>query len=159
MVFPIIGLRPGLERRLSWYEHLSSHEMIKMMKESGRIDAGSHTVDLHHQQPDGLPAVTRASTETDGEYRARIERDLRAAKDVLELQFDRSITAPAWPYGRSTPTARAIARDLGYTMLFTIDPGHVTPATSPHAIPRFLVPGPLDEFISLLSGVSNHPSL
>ncbi len=153
VIFPIVGLTPGLARRLVWSPHLSFHEIRLMDKESGLIDVGSHTFDLHHHRSsDGKPAVFPGPDEGPSEYVRRIRKDLRVSKDLLELETDHQITALAWPYGAFSDRARFIAQQLGYQMFFTTRPGIFTPDASFLDIPRFLIQyGSLEEFQRLMT--------
>lgn len=139
VVFPVVGLRPGLQRTVVWADHLSFHELRLMMTEGGLIDLGSHTFDLHHQCEAERAIVLRQPDEGAAEHRDRVHDDLLASKLLLELQTDRAITALAWPYGVFTSELVDLAAGLGFVMQFTIAPGYVTAETSLTALPRFNV--------------------
>jgi len=115
VIFPIVSMTPGLERRIVWNEHLTFHDMRRMIKDGGLIDIGSHTYDLHYYGEDGRPAIERRKGENEEEYIHRITKDLRVSKDILELQTDQKITALSWPYGLTNQTAVKIAQELGYS--------------------------------------------
>ena len=139
VVFPVVGLRPGLQRHVIWTDHLSFHELRLMANEGGLIDLGSHTFDLHHQCEAGGAIVLRQPDEGAAEHRDRVHTDLLTSKLLLELQTDRDITALAWPYGVFTSELVHLAAELGFVMQFTTDPGYVTAETSLTALPRFNV--------------------
>jgi len=152
VIFPIVGMTPGLQRQIVWNEHLTFHEIRLMDKESGLIDVGSHTYDLHHYRQDGQPAIKPGDAENEEEYRSRIRKDLRVSKDILELQTDQRITAFCWPYGSTNEMAKQIAQELGYKLFFTLQPGPVTTETPLDSIPRYSVnSGSIDKFKEILS--------
>ncbi|MBE3580959.1 MAG: polysaccharide deacetylase family protein [Thermoanaerobacteraceae bacterium] len=157
-IFPIVGMTPGLERQIIWNEHLTFHELRTMIKESGLIDIGSHTYDLHYYREDGHPAIQRQNGESEEDYIYRITKDLRVSKDILELQTDQRVTALAWPYGLTNQTAVQIAKELGYRFLFTLQQQPLTPDTPLDRIPRYGVSsGSIKSFKEILSkgGVVN----
>ena len=138
-VFPVVGLRPGLQRHVIWADHLSFHELRLMLNEGGLIDIGSHTFDLHHQCDAERAIVLRQPDEGAAEHRDRVHTDLLTSKLVLELQTDRDITALAWPFGVFTCELAHLAAELGFVLQFTTEPGYVTAETSLTALPRFNV--------------------
>lgn len=150
-IFPVVGLTPGLQRRITWMDHLTFHHMRYMSKESGLLDIGSHTFDLHFTREDEKPAIMPEKGEKDENYRNRIRKDLLVSKELLELQTDHEIISLVWPYGETTETACEIALELGYELLFTTESGLFTAQSSLAAIPRDHVQtGSLDDFIQLL---------
>jgi len=152
VIFPIVGMTLGLQRQIVWHEHLTFHEIRLMDKESGLIDVGSHTYDLHHYRQDGQPAIKPGDAENEKEYRSRIRKDLRVSKDILELQTDQRIIALSWPYGLTNETAKQIAQELGYKLLFNLQPGPVATETPLDSIPRYSVnSSSIDKFKEILS--------
>lgn len=152
VLFPVVGLTPGLERRVVWNRHLTFHEMRLMLKDSKLVHIGSHTYDLHYYRDDGKAAVERMKDENEEEYIARIEQDLRASKDLLELQTDQTVLALAWPYGRTNRTAVDIAKNLDYKLLFVLGSKPVTPRTSLDQIPRYgIQSGSIEELQKILA--------
>lgn len=151
VIFPIVSMTPGLERKLVWNNHLTFHELRLMDKESQIIDIGSHTYDLHYYRDDEKAAINRRKNENLAEYISRIRKDLRVSRDILELQTDKEIIALAWPYGATNETAKQIASELGFKLLFSLKPGSVTPHTPLNNIPRYSIKsGSLDELKEIL---------
>ena len=152
VIFPIVSLTPGMEQDIIFNQHLTFHDLRLMDKESGLVDIGSHTYDLHYYIDSGEPAVKRQKGEGRPAYKARIEKDLRVSKDILELQTGKSINALAWPYGIANKTAVQIAKDLDYRLLFTLRKGLVTSDTPLGHLPRNAVSsGSLEDFIEILN--------
>lgn len=151
VIFPVVSLTPGLERQVIQNPHLTFHHMRAMLKDSDLIHIGSHTYDLHYYRDDGKAAIERTKGEKESDYIARIKKDLRASKDLLELQTDQEVIALAWPYGKTTHTAVNIAKDLDYKLLFILRGEPVTPNTSLYRIPRYsVVSGSIEELEKIL---------
>ena len=151
VIFPVIEYMPGLEREQLYTDYLSFHHLRLMDRDSGLVETGSHTYNLHYLTEEGLPAVKQKEDEGDEEYRERIMRDLRVSRDLLELQLDQKIISLAWPFGEDTELARELAEKLGYQLLFSGHPGVVTPETDLGDIPRYSVfRGDLDYFNRLM---------
>lgn len=152
VVFPIVSLTPGLERKLIWNEHLTFNHLRLMNQDSNLIDIGSHSYDLHYYRDDKKTAINRKKDEDMDEYKSRIRKDLRVSRDILELQTDKNIIALAWPYGTTNETAKQIAGELGFKLLFSLKPGTVTPQTPLNDIPRYSIKsGSLDELKKILA--------
>lgn len=152
IIFPIVSMTPGLEREILWNKHLTFHQIRLMDKESGLIDIGSHTYDLHYYQKSGQPAIKAKDSEEEKEYISRIKKDLRVSKDILELQTDKKILAIAWPYGLTNKTSVDIAKELGYKLFFTLQQKPVTSDTPLDNIPRYaVISGSIEEFKEIVS--------
>jgi len=139
VVFPILGHMPGLQRDVVWAEYLSFHELRRMCAESGLIDVGSHTFDLHRVDDAGGAAVLRQPHESVEDHLGRVFDDLLSSRLVLAQQTDHDIVALAWPYGVHTPAAVDLAVDAGFSLLFTTDEGYVAADTPLTALTRFNV--------------------
>lgn len=152
VMFPVVGLTPGLAERMAWNKHLSFHDLRLMDKESGLIDIGSHTYDLHYYRLNGQAAIHLKPDESLAEYKARIKRDFSISKELLEVQTGKSVIALAWPYGVTNRTAVKIAQETGYQLLFTLVREPVRPNTPLNRIPRYVVDsGSMEEFKKILA--------
>jgi biofilm PGA synthesis lipoprotein PgaB len=120
-----------------------SWEALREMVQSGLVEVGSHSWDLHRgvpANPQGnlQPAATsrrwvpeRHRYEDEPSYRARIETDL--ARSIAEIRR-RTGKAPrviAWPYGRFNATTVAIAERLGFRVGLTLEDGTNDPESTP----------------------------
>ncbi|OEY97326.1 poly-beta-1,6-N-acetyl-D-glucosamine N-deacetylase PgaB [Acinetobacter qingfengensis] len=118
---------------LSWSE-------LKEMQDSGYVEIGSHSYNLHrgimgNPQGNSEPAATTRQYfpkskryETDQEYTARIYNDLKKNNETLKAHGIRSPRVMVWPYGRYNLQTVKIARQLGMPITITLDDGadHVT---------------------------------
>jgi len=108
-------------------------EEIRELNDSGLIEFASHTYDLHHgvlanawgnQQP---AAVTRIWTDTDiesdGQWTARVRADIARNQAYLQKLTGKAPQALVWPYGRDNDALKAVAKDTGLAVLFTLDDG------------------------------------
>ncbi|THB68054.1 MAG: polysaccharide deacetylase [Desulfovibrio sp.] len=75
--------------------------------------------------------------ETDAEYQERVRDELNSCKEKLEYELDRKETTLAWPWGKYSPKALDIARDLGFTLFFATTVGANKPAANPEHVHRF----------------------
>ena len=139
VLFPVVSLRPGLQRAIVWSDHLSFHEIRAMAQGASLLDVGSHSYDLHHLTDHDLPAVLRQPGESPCQHEARLRDDLLLSQMLLAAQTDQTVTALAWPFGAFDAAAVDVAQDLGFSLLFTTEPGYVTPCAPLKALPRFTV--------------------
>ena len=117
------------------------------MQQSGLVEFASHGYDLHgvivaNPQASELPAFAyrifdpARGYEDDDAYRRRVGADLQQSIAVMTRELGRAPRAIAWPYGRYTRSAVAVAKDLGFRFGLTFDPEPAS-ASLPLAIPRF----------------------
>ncbi|GAA0367952.1 polysaccharide deacetylase family protein [Bacillus horti] len=137
------GEQPGRYEHFTW-------EQAKEMVDSGVITIQSHTHNLHSKKAgqNGLEKalvqrmlLENGSLESEGEHRQRIKEDFQQSKQLIEQHVGKQAVALAFPFGTSNAEAVAVARELGYLLLFSIDRGVFYLDGSTHRIPRFNVPG------------------
>ncbi|MBO9716790.1 MAG: poly-beta-1,6-N-acetyl-D-glucosamine N-deacetylase PgaB [Pseudoxanthomonas sp.] len=127
-----------------------SWEQAREMQASGWVEFASHSQALHtvvQANPQGnlLPAAQNLRW-ADGRYestdafRARISADLARSRERMQAELGRAPRAIVWPYGRYNEDALEMARQTGFAMALTLEPG-VADASRPWAIPRFLPTG------------------
>ncbi len=139
VIFPIVSHMPGLQRTVQFSEKMSFNNLRFMIAESGLIDVGSHTYNLHYYTDNDLPAILQQPGESEEEYRCRIKKDLVTSRNLLQLQTDGEILALAWPYGVYTDETKEIAVDAGFQVFFELGDVPFTPCDDLLAIPRYLV--------------------
>lgn len=105
---------------------------LREMHDSGLVEVGSHSHDLHRGVPGNpfgnqLPAaVTRIWTadggyETEAAWRARIEADLQTSRDLIEHHLGQAPRVIVWPYAAYNDVANGIATALGMTLSFDLE--------------------------------------
>ncbi len=131
-------------RLMGWNE-------LREMADSGLVEVGSHSHDLHRGIP-GNPqgseqpaATTRRwlgegkGYETEPAYRARVEADLAKSSADIRARIGRAPRVIAWPYGRYNRTLREAAVRRGMTVGLTLDDGANVAGTPLWGLRRILV--------------------
>ncbi|MGC3996883.1 MAG: poly-beta-1,6-N-acetyl-D-glucosamine N-deacetylase PgaB [Anaeromyxobacter sp.] len=140
------GKPTARSRLLSWAE-------LKEMVDSGLVEVGSHSFDLH-QGVQGNPqgnlepaAITRRYLpeqkryEDEATYRKRVEADLERNSALIKRRTGKAPRVVAWPYGRYNQTTRELAERLGMPIGLTLDDGANMPGTPLWGLRRILVEG------------------
>lgn len=132
-------------------EKLLSWAQLKEMSQSGLVEIGSHSFDLHHGlqgNPQGNmePAATTRRFlpesqryEDENSYRQRVQADLKRNNDLVRREIGKSPRVIAWPYGRYNLIAREIAEKLGMPIGLTLDDGANMDDTPLWGLRRILV--------------------
>ena len=105
---------------------------IREMQESGLVEVGSHSHDMHkgiagNPQGNEQPAmVTRHFDGTRYEdraaYRERITKDLQTSIDTIAAETGRSPRVITWPFGAFNDEAADLAHQLGMQLSLTLEP-------------------------------------
>lgn len=132
-------------------DKLMTWPQLRELAQSGLVEIGSHTYDLHHGilgNPQGNmePASTTRrylaetkSYEPEPAYKTRIAADLRKSRDLIRDRTGKAPRVIAWPYGRYTYTLRDIALQLGMPIGLTLDDGGNMEDTPLWGVRRVLV--------------------
>ncbi|MFD2329647.1 polysaccharide deacetylase family protein [Cohnella sp. GCM10020058] len=141
---------PGVEK-LNW-------DQVKEMHRSG-IDFYSHTYNLHYYAPTDArgkhpePALSsrlylkdKGRRETQTEYEARVDADLKQANDVLKQELGEDNHVLAFPYGAFSESLLQICRKRGIDVTLTVKSG-------------LNKPGQTNGFRLNAGGMSNNPEL
>ncbi len=101
-------------------------DQLREMAASGLVEIGSHTYDLHHEdpQPPNNPkkwadGIQRRPKETDGEFQTRVLDDLQKSYDRLTEELGVSPVCFAYPYGKAEKDAQALIDALFPVSLMT----------------------------------------
>ncbi len=133
---------------LSWQE-------LREMRESGLVEIGSHSYDLHrgivgNPQGNMEPAATtrryvpeETRYEDEAAYRRRVRADLERNGELIRRHTGKPPRVIAWPYGRYTRTTRDLAEQLGMRVGLTLDDGANVRETPLWGLRRILVAGGL----------------
>lgn len=137
------GLKTARDKFATW-------EMVREVSKSPLVEIGAHTWASHYgvqANPQGSkePAVANrlydkntGQYETDAQYEARINADLdRVTKKITEVT-GKAPRAWVWPYGAANGTTLKLARQHGYEMAFTLNPG-LANAARLDDVPRILI--------------------
>ena len=128
-----------------------SWEALREMRQSGLVEVGSHSWDLHRgivANPQGnlqsaatsrrwLPEQKRH--EDEASYRRRIEADLSRSVTEIRKHTGKAPRVITWPYGRYNATTAAVAERLGFQVGLTLLDGANGPDTPLLALRRLIV--------------------
>ena len=122
------GKKPGEFRHFTWEE-------AKAMLDSGLIEIGSHTYDLHNY------TVQLQPNENVATYEERIFNDFLISKNSLQKNLNIEPFIFTYPYGMYNKYSQDIALELGFDIQFTVNAGIVTKDSNPLALERINVRG------------------
>lgn len=138
------GRKLPREKLMSWAE-------LRELADSGLVEIGSHSHDLHrgivgNPQGNEQPAATTRrwlgagqGYETEEAYRKRVETDLARSSDDIRRHIGRAPRVIAWPYGRYNKELREAAARRGMTIGLTLDDGANMADTPLWGLRRILV--------------------
>lgn len=124
--------------------------MIEEMLASGLCTIGSHSVS--HPFPSQFKKAAKNGPEAS---KAFITKELGESKSYLEKTFGVPIPTYAYPGGYVTDDMFPIAEELGYELLFTVNPGMTRRDTLNHILPRFIILGNRDSLFELATTFRN----
>ena len=136
---------PARDSLLTW-------DQLKAMQQSGLVEIGSHSYDLHrgilgnpqgNLQPAGVTRLydpSKKTYETDEAYRQRIRLELKAASDSLLVHTGQKSRVMVWPYGEANQLLIQEANKQGMSMTFGLGDKRNSLADLPFAH-RMLVTG------------------
>lgn len=140
MIVKHIGAKEGQIPKLDWRQ---MREMLAngMFFQSHTYDSHFyHVVDNKGHKDAVLAARIYLSdenrNETEVEYTARIYKDLKKSKDLLEQELGVHVDFFSAPYGKKNQKVDEAAKKAGFAYIFTIKPGLVSKASSHTALPR-----------------------
>ncbi|HDN95238.1 MAG TPA: xylanase [Nitrospirae bacterium] len=113
-----------LVKRGEEYRVVLNWELIREMAESGLVEFHSHT--KSHGKCHNLSAE-------------ELEEELEGSRKIMEERLGRPCTALCWPFGRNNSLSVNIARENGYSLLFTTRRGIVKKGSDPYDINRIVV--------------------
>jgi len=114
---------------------LMSWNELREMADSGLVEIGSHSFDLHrgirgNPQGSEQPAATTRlwlgagkGYEAEAAYRQRIEADMAKSSNDIKAHIGRAPRVIAWPYGRYNTITHDAAARHGMTIGLTLDDG------------------------------------
>jgi biofilm PGA synthesis lipoprotein PgaB len=130
---------------------LITWEALKEMSQSGLVEVGSHSYDLHRGilgNPQGnlQPATTtrrwipeERRYEDEAAYARRVRGDLERNEALIRKRLGKTSRVISWPYGRYNRVTREIAEKLGMRIGLTLDDGANVRDTPLWGLRRILV--------------------
>lgn len=134
--------------RVGRYTGTLSWAQVKAMVKSGLFTVGSHTLSSHDAVPTGPrqtgPALVAhiynpqtRTTETDDQFRSRVEADLSKSRNVLQLESGQNVQWFAYPFGAYDPEVEQLLSSAGYRFALLARWGWaVTRDARPLTLPR-----------------------
>lgn len=110
------------------YSNLTWDE-IKTAYDSGFVEFGNHTYDMHRTAP--RLGVAKRAQESPAVYEKTLRADIQHAQTLLANCGIPAPTVFAYPFGKYTPAAQKILLDLGFKALLTCNE-HVNTITQGH---------------------------
>lgn len=107
-----------------WHKVVLNWKLVREMSESGLVEFHSHT--KSHRKCHHLSATELAD-------------ELEGSRRIMEERLGRPCTALCWPFGRNNALSVNVARENGYSLLFTTRRGVVGKEADPYNISRIAV--------------------
>ena len=112
---------------------LASWEQIFEMTKSGLATVGVHTHHMHYlEKRKNPPFLSKTNLKT-------FKRDTELSIKTMKEKFNQPSTHFAYPYGFGIAETDEILKDLGYKMIYTLEPGIVQKNDSSYKIKRVLI--------------------
>jgi len=121
---------------------LSSPMVQEMLKSGASI--GSHSVS--HPYPHVFKSYHKKGPDANDAF---LRKEIGESKRFLEAQFGLKVTTYAYPGGYYTDEMLPLAKEFGYTELFTVIPGKVKRSTADITMPRYMILGNYDKVFEL----------
>lgn len=130
---------------------LMSWQQLRELSDSGLVEIGSHSFDLHkgiqgnpqgNMQPAAITRqwlTTSARYEDSVQYLQRVTADLKRSSTEIAAHIGRAPRVIAWPYGRYNAPLREAATKLGMKVGLTLDDGANMSDTPLWGLRRILV--------------------
>jgi peptidoglycan/xylan/chitin deacetylase (PgdA/CDA1 family) len=126
--------------------------MIREMMKNG-MTIGSHSVS--HPYPADFKKAKAMGPEA---YARFMRTEMGESKRFLEMTFGQRVNTYVYPGGYVTDDMFPLADELGYTHLFTVQPGKVVRDTPNRTLPRYMILGTRDRVFELAVDFHDTPA-
>lgn len=129
-VFSVIGKYTEMYSNINDHNVKYSHvtwKQIKEMDQSGIVEFGNHSYDMHTNNGVGRIGVTQKSGESDANYKTAIEDDIKAYNELFEKKVGYIPNIYTYPYGRFSKKTEQIIKENGFYAAFTCYEKRVVP--------------------------------
>lgn len=137
------GKKPGNYQHLSW-------EQTKEMLDSGLIEIGSHTYNLHNED------IKLKETDNTDKYYQRVYDDFQLSRKLMIQNLEQEPFIFCFPYGSYNEFSQSAALSLGFDIQLSVDYGVVTKNSNPLALERINVRGdqsPEDVYTNIMNAI------
>ena len=100
------------------YSYLTWEE-VRALQESGCVEIGSHTYDLHALSPRN--GCAQMAGESDEAYTAALLADAAAMRKAMERERVDATLIFAYPFGARSKTTQTVLEKAGFTVFLTCD--------------------------------------
>jgi peptidoglycan/xylan/chitin deacetylase (PgdA/CDA1 family) len=125
--------------------------MIKEMLTKGAT-IGSHSTS--HPYPQTVKNKLKLGEQ---EFDKFLDLEMRESKKFLEQKFKKTVTTYAYPGGFFTEEMLPKAQQIGYTHLFTVQPGKVSRNLPNNMLPRYIILGNYDKIFEFALNFRDAP--
>lgn len=130
---------------------LTTPMIQEMLKHGATI--GSHSTTHPYPQ-----TVKKFRKQGEQAYDQFLEVEMRSSKRYLEQKFKKPVPTFAYPGGFFTEEMLSKAQQVGYTHLFTVQPGKVKRNLPDNIIPRYIILGNYDKIFQFAINFRDAPS-
>lgn len=118
-------------------------DCIKEMYNSGYVEFGNHTYNLHSDK--GRMGTRKLNGETSESYKAMLTEDLTKAHNIILGATGSPPCALVYPYGIICPDSYEVAKNMGYDILFSCTEGinYIAPSDDLYVLKRYNRPAGL----------------
>lgn len=141
--------------------HSLTWDEIAEMSQSGMIEIGSHTYNLHNPQykgnssPNGIDGVQRLAGETQSGYYARVGADMNMALSMItQYTGQAQVNYFSYPFGAYDQYMQQLLDDAGVSVSTLTNPGVANIAAGLHRLPRYRIT--MEQPLSSLLRQSEH---
>ncbi|MBQ5841505.1 MAG: polysaccharide deacetylase family protein [Clostridia bacterium] len=110
---------PGEQNR-PVYSHIT-FEQMRHMAESGLVEFGNHSYDLHHAGDGGRHGAKKLAGESKERYQALLREDLQRAQNLFAQRAGVTPLAFTYPYGAMSSEAVPVLKEMGFRLTFTCE--------------------------------------
>lgn len=111
------------------YSHITLTE-LKEISESGLVEIGNHTYNLHNNNGVGRYGVAKNKGETLEQYKKAIKQDADDFNNLVTEHIGFSPKIFTYPFGKYSPETKDILKEIGYTAILTCYEKSNTPNSS-----------------------------
>lgn len=132
-IFSVIGKYTEMYSNINEHNIKYSHvtwEQIKEMGQSGIVEYGNHSYDMHTNSGVGRLGVTQKAGESDEKYKEAVENDIKIYNDLFEKNLGYKPNFYTYPYGRFSKKTEQIIKNNGFYAAFTCYEKRVVPNSS-----------------------------
>lgn len=132
-VFSVIGKYTEMYSNINDHNVKYSHvtwQQIKEMDQSGMVEFGNHSYDMHTNNSVGRVGVTQKAGESDEHYKVAIENDIKTYNELFKKNVGYIPNIYTYPYGRFSKKTAQVIKENGFYAAFTCYEKRVAPNAS-----------------------------